>query len=327
MNDKVRAAVLTGPGNIEIQEFPYPKCPEGGAIIKMELAGICGTDKHTYKGEVRQFAGTPAETSTPFPIIQGHENVGVIVEITEEGRHKLEYDGQILNVGDRVVMCPDVACGECWYCKHIADYPWCDTLLGYGNAFTCAEPPHLFGGFAEYMAIVPGVKLYKVPEGMPPELAVFAELFDVTYSLDKAKEHYTFGGEGFAFGDTVMIQGAGPLGIMLCEWGDIDMWRCYAFYTNAGRHYNPFVPKEVWDKNEGGVLDLMEGKSDVADEASVRAIFEQLSKYFPSWVGYNMAKCGGCIRACTSVLEKKGGCMEGRFDQPLRTGKAWKMDR
>ncbi len=113
----------------------------------------------------------------------------------------------------------------------------------------------------------------------------------------------------------------------ICEWGDIDMWRCYAFYTNAGRHYNPFVPKEVWDKNEGGVLDLMEGKSDVADEASVRAIYEQLSKYFPSWVGYNMAKCGGCIRACTSVLEKKGGCMEGRFDQPLRTQKAWKMDR
>lgn len=214
MKDSVRAAVLTGPGNIEIQEFPYPKCPEGGAIIKMELAGICGTDKHTYKGEVRQFAGTPAETTTPFPIIQGHENVGIIVEISEEGRHKLEYDGQILNVGDRVVMCPDVACGECWYCKHIADYPWCDTLLGYGNAFTCAEPPHLFGGFAEYMAIVPGVKLYKVPDGMPPELAVFAELFDVTYSLDKAKEHYTFGGEGFAFGDTVMIQGAGPLGIM-----------------------------------------------------------------------------------------------------------------
>lgn len=37
------------------------------------------------------------------------------------------------------------------------------------------------------------------------------------------------------------------------------MWRCYAFYTHAGRYYNPFVPKEVWDKNENGALDLMEG--------------------------------------------------------------------
>ena len=36
---------------------------------------------------------------------------------------------------------------------------------------------------------------------------------------------------------------------------------------------------------------------------------------------------GGCIRACVSMLEKKGGCMEGRFKEPLRTGKPWKMDR
>ena len=41
-----------------------------------------------------------------------------------------------------------------------------------------------------------------------------------------------------------------------------------------------------------------------------------------------MAKCGGCIRACVSMLEKKGGCMEGRFKSPLRhTAKPWKMDR
>jgi hypothetical protein len=41
-----------------------------------------------------------------------------------------------------------------------------------------------------------------------------------------------------------------------------------------------------------------------------------------------MAKCGGCIRACVSMLEKKGGCMEGRFKEPLRKGnKTWKMER
>lgn len=111
------------------------------------------------------------------------------------------------------------------------------------------------------------------------------------------------------------------------EWGDIDMWRCYAFYTHAGRYYNPFVPKEVWDKNENGDLDLMEGVTDIADEKAITRIYGALAKYFPSWVGYNMAKCGGCIRGCVSVLEKKGGCMEGRFKEPLRTQKAWKLDR
>ena len=113
----------------------------------------------------------------------------------------------------------------------------------------------------------------------------------------------------------------------ICEWGDIDMWRCYAFYTHAGRYYNPFVPKEVWDQNENGSLDLMEGVTKVADEKEIMKVYGALQKYFPSWVGYNMAKCGGCIRACVSMLEKKGGCMEGRFKEPLRTKKAWRLDR
>ena len=111
------------------------------------------------------------------------------------------------------------------------------------------------------------------------------------------------------------------------EWGDIDMWRCYAFYTHGGRYYNPFVPKEVFDKNENGTLDLLEGITDVATEQDVIDVYTALGKYFPSWIGYNMAKCGGCIRACVSVLEKKGGCMEGRFKEPLRTKKPWKLDR
>ncbi len=214
MKDFVKAAVLTAPRTVEVQQFKYPKLVKGGAIIRMELAGICGTDKHTYKGECRQYAGTPQETMTPFPIIQGHENVGIIEDIDALGAKNLEFDGQELKVGDRVVMCPDVACGHCWFCKHIPDYPWCDTLHSYSNSYCCNEEPHLFGGFSEYMAIMPDVKLYKVPEGMSAETAMFAELFDVTYSLDKAKELYAFDGEGFAFGDTVVIQGAGPLGIM-----------------------------------------------------------------------------------------------------------------
>ncbi len=112
----------------------------------------------------------------------------------------------------------------------------------------------------------------------------------------------------------------------ICEWGDIDMWRCYAFYTHAGRYYNPFVPKEVFDENKDGALDLLEGKCD-ANEHEIMKVYTALQKYFPSWVGYNMAKCGGCIRACVSMLEKKGGCMEGRFKEPLRTKKAWRLDR
>ena len=65
----------------------------------------------------------------------------------------------------------------------------------------------------------------------------------------------------------------------------------------------------------------------IANEKEIMKVYNALAKYFPSWVGYNMAKCGGCIRACVSMLEKKGGCMENRFKAPLRTKKAWKLDR
>lgn len=111
-----------------------------------------------------------------------------------------------------------------------------------------------------------------------------------------------------------------------CEWAKLDEWKCYAFYTHAGRYYNPFVPKEVFDKNENGDLNVLEGKAQ-ASEVEIMKVYGALEKYFPTWVGYNMAKCGGCIRACVSMLEKKGGCMENRFKEPLRTKRAWKLDR
>lgn len=113
-----------------------------------------------------------------------------------------------------------------------------------------------------------------------------------------------------------------------CEWGDIDMWRCYAYYTHAGRYFNPFVPKEVWDKNEDGELDLFEKEGTKANELEIMKVYGALAKYFPSWVGYNMAKCGGCIHACVSRLEKGDGCMAERFDKPLCSQtKPWKLER
>ena len=93
MKKNVKAAVMIGPGKIETQEFPYPKLnKEGSIVLKMEMSGICGTDKHTYDGRSKQYAGTPAETDTPFPIVPGHENVGVIEEIYQKDKVSLhEY--------------------------------------------------------------------------------------------------------------------------------------------------------------------------------------------------------------------------------------------
>jgi L-iditol 2-dehydrogenase len=207
----VRAAVMVEPGRLEVREFPFPELEEGAALMRVELCGICGTDKHTWRGETAQYAGTAAASVTPFPIIPGHEVVGVLTEINDRRRPRLDFNGERLRPGDRVVLCPDVICGECYACRHTFAFPWCEHLRGYGNSLSAAEPPHLFGGWAEYLYVLPAAFLYKVPEDLPPRVAVMAELMAVSYNLDKVKELFTMAGEGFATGDAVVVQGVGPM--------------------------------------------------------------------------------------------------------------------
>jgi L-iditol 2-dehydrogenase len=210
----VRAAVLEAPQEIVIRDFPYPVGQKSGLIVRTELAGICGTDKHTFLGHTRQYPGSKSESVTPFPIIQGHENVGVIEEICSGAHSTKDFNGNVLRVGDRITMCPDVICGHCWYCRNTYGYPWCDNVKGYGNAFTAATPPHLFGGFAEYMYLGDEVFVYKVPESVPPTVAVLSELFTVTLGISAAKEVYSLANIGFGTFPSVLVLGVGPLGLL-----------------------------------------------------------------------------------------------------------------
>ena len=212
--DRVRAAVLTAPGRYEVQEFDRPALPDGALLMEIELSGICGTDKHTYQGETKQYAGTAAESDTPFPIIQGHENVGVVSEITPGAASSLEFYGRTLKVGDRITMCPDVVCGRCYECTHVMGYVWCERSECYGNSYTSAQWPHLMGGWAEQMYIRPDTFVYKVPDGLSPRIAVLAELMACAASLDKLKEFSSMSYEGFNSGDTVVVIGSGPLGLL-----------------------------------------------------------------------------------------------------------------
>ena len=214
MNKQVKAAVVTGIGKIEIRNYPYPDLLKGGAIIKNLVTGICGTDKHTYKGELKHRAGLKNEFDVEYPLVQGHESVGLI---EEADKGVTDYYGEPLRPGDKVVVAPDVVCGECFFCKTMPWYPWCncekEDFHNIGESHNANIPPHIFGAFSEYMSIWPKTSVFKVPEGLPDELACFTEVMCVSYTLDKAKEFYSFCGEGFAFGSTVVIQGAGPIGI------------------------------------------------------------------------------------------------------------------
>ncbi|MBI3961588.1 MAG: alcohol dehydrogenase catalytic domain-containing protein, partial [Deinococcus sp.] len=206
----VRAVVMERPGKLAVKQFPYPKVTQGAMLVRITLSGICGTDKHSFQGFIDQYSGHAQPKRIPFPIIPGHENVAVIVEMPTPWR---DFEGQPLAVGDRVVVAANVSCGQCYYCRQGFPYYFCENTTDYGNNLSAAEPPHLFGGWAEYLYVLPGSCVYKVPPGLPDHHAVMGELMAVTASLDRAKQFSTVGNDGFRFSDTVLVQGVAAVGI------------------------------------------------------------------------------------------------------------------
>ncbi len=204
----VLAATLVRPGHYEIIEYPLPDPAPGCVLVKMEMSGICGTDKHTFQGYTAQYGGRELQ----FPIVQGHENVGIVAEIGGNGEYT-DFEGVPLHVGDRVVVGANVCCGECYYCRHDFPYYCCEKTTDYGNNLSAKNPPHLFGGWSQFMYIVPGSFLVKVPDDLPSEVAVLTEIFAVSVGLDRAKQMSAFPNESFRFDDTVVVLGVGPLGM------------------------------------------------------------------------------------------------------------------
>lgn len=194
--EKVLAAVRTGPSKTEIREFPMPEIPADGALLKMEVAGICGTDVKLYK--------TPP---SPAPVIMGHENIGYIAKA---GREFTQRKG--FKEGDLVFVEHYVSCGKCAWC-HKGQYRHCENTdwrynpeaIRYG--YTSAEKaPHLWGGFAQYVYLPWNSVVHHVPQGVTPELA------GLVTPMANGVEWSLFDG-GVGYDSTVLIQGPGQQGL------------------------------------------------------------------------------------------------------------------
>jgi L-iditol 2-dehydrogenase len=211
----VKAVVMTGPGKVEYQEIPYPDHLEPGAlIVKMEMSGICGTDKHAFDGDVTLYGGTEAEQDMVYPAVHGHENSGIVYEMNGKGK-EIEYSGKDLKIGDRVTNCPNVICGRCWYCRRIHAYPFCSHHQGIGMTYYSDRFPYITGGWSEYLYLPPKAWIYKVPEELSIKETTLSEIFVVTSLLDRAKMYSQVDARGFSFGDTVVIQGLGAVGMTM----------------------------------------------------------------------------------------------------------------
>jgi L-iditol 2-dehydrogenase len=201
---------MTAPGHLEVRRFPLPEPGLGAVLMKVIYSGICGTDKHTFRGESKQYAGTDHERDLVYPLICGHENVGVIEAIG--GADSIpDSEGRPLRRGDRIVPAANVPCGHCVFCLNDYPYYFCENLQDYGNSLHAGIAPHLFGGWSEYMYLLPGTPLFRVPDGLPDEVAALTEIMAVTHGFDRARM-LNAGWGGSAFGESVAVVGVGPLG-------------------------------------------------------------------------------------------------------------------
>jgi L-iditol 2-dehydrogenase len=203
----VKAVVMIEPGKIELQDFPYPKIAPDSLLLRVDLVGICGSDSHMYRGH----------SHVAFPVIPGHELTGTIAELGSEANNTMRVVGGLLQEGDRVVVVPSSkSCGRCFFCLQMPHRPnLCPnrTVHGFRN---CQAPPHLFGGYAEYLYVDGNSWVYKLDEALSPELAVFAD--PVSTALRAVEKALPPGlpnlGEGYGVGKRVVVIGVGPIGLL-----------------------------------------------------------------------------------------------------------------
>ena len=178
MHSTMRAAVFHGRNQLRCEEVTRPDPKAGEVLIKVSRCGICGTDSHIFRGNF------PAPN---LPLIIGHEFAGTVAAVGAGVKS--------VKPGDKATADINIACGTCWFCRH-------------HQKLFCAEVRQLgvhdAGGMADYV-VAPAANVYKLPNAMTFEHAAFVEpLACAIHGQERI---------GVGVGETVLIIGAGPMGL------------------------------------------------------------------------------------------------------------------
>jgi D-arabinose 1-dehydrogenase-like Zn-dependent alcohol dehydrogenase len=181
----------------ELREFPVPDPEPGAVLVKIRLANVCGSDLHAWRGDYDITRGH----SEPYCLSIGHEMAGEVFKLGEGVTH--DSTGDTLNVGDRIVYQYFNPCGRCKACQR-KKTPRCEVGMRY--RFPPTEYPHFNAAYGQYFYLRPGQAVFKIPDNVPDDLAGPANcaLSQVIDGLERGK---------LGIGDTLVIQGAGGLGI------------------------------------------------------------------------------------------------------------------
>lgn len=177
----MRAVRLESTGSMTMCSVDKPSAGPGELVIRVLAAGICGSDRHMFKGEY----------PTAIPVTLGHEFCGLVEEV---GDAVLAFTG-----GELVTIDPNIACGTCPACRRGRP-----NLCANLNAVGVTRD----GGFAEYVA-VPCGQAFVLPSDLDPVHGAFCEpLACCIHAIDKAR---------ISPGDSVAIQGGGVIGLLMVQ--------------------------------------------------------------------------------------------------------------
>jgi len=179
---------------LRAKEFELIKPSDGELLVKIEAAGVCGSDVHMFKGN---------DPRTKLPMILGHEGVGRVYAISGIW---FDVNGEKIKEGDFIIWDRGVTCGKCYFCAVKKEPYLCPNRWTYGISVSCMAPPHLRGCYSEYIYLHKDTKVLKIKENIEPEVLVSASCSGATCA-------HAFDIVSPDFGDSVLIQGPGPIGL------------------------------------------------------------------------------------------------------------------
>lgn len=176
----MHSVVLERPGVVRVDDGDEPRGGPGQALVRLRVAGICGSDLAAYRG---------TSPMVSYPRVLGHELLVDVIACPD--RPEL--------VGGRAVVEPLLSCGHCRACR-LGRYNCCVDLQVLGV--------HADGGLRD-VAVVESRRLFRVPPSMPDEVAVLAEPTSIAYHAVQRAE--------VEAGGVAVVFGAGPIGLLVTQ--------------------------------------------------------------------------------------------------------------
>ena len=238
---------------IKEEKIPSPKADE--VLVKIKANGICGSDIHFYReGRLGNFI-------VEKPYVPGHESSGIIEAIGSKVKG--------FSIGDPVVIEPGIPCGTCSYCKS-GRYNLCPDV-------TFLSAPPINGTFCDYISIRHDM-VFHIPKTLSFEEAAMVEPVAVgVHAVNRAR---------FKNGDTAIILGAGPIGLLTAQ----------AFKAAGGGKvicvdYNE--ERLALAKKIG--IDMVSLPADISIEGTVDVVFETAGASKATAAAFSYCRPGGCV--------------------------------